>query len=85
MGTLTANTTFPNGSQNAGNPVTVTVNYVFPIKLTVSAETQSLDEQFVDDVHHPVANRFRMTRASCILDASAIRRAAYVEAHRRSG
>jgi Flp pilus assembly protein TadG len=33
MGTLTANTTFPNGTQNAGNPVTVTVNYVFPINL----------------------------------------------------
>jgi Flp pilus assembly protein TadG len=33
MGTLHANTTFGNGTQNAGNPVTVTVTYVFPINL----------------------------------------------------
>ncbi len=33
MGTLTANTSFPNATQNAGNPVNVTVNYVFPINL----------------------------------------------------
>lgn len=33
MGTLTANTTFPNSTQNPGNPVTVTVKYVFPVTL----------------------------------------------------
>lgn len=33
MGTLAANTVFGNGTQNAGNPVTVTVNYVFPINM----------------------------------------------------
>jgi Flp pilus assembly protein TadG len=32
MGALTANTTFPSG-QTQGNPVTVTVTYVFPINM----------------------------------------------------
>lgn len=32
-GTMTASTSFPNGTQNPGNPVQVTVTYVFPIQL----------------------------------------------------
>lgn len=32
-GTLSASTSFPNGTQNPGNPVQITVKYVFPINL----------------------------------------------------
>jgi hypothetical protein len=56
-----------------------------PNQFAILAETKFVTEQFFDDVHHSVAKRFRKTGASCILDASAFRRAAYAEAHRRSG
>jgi Flp pilus assembly protein TadG len=37
-GTLTANTTFPDGNQNAGSRVQVTVSYVFPFHIPFASK-----------------------------------------------